>query len=417
MQIIENKILKEKVYTEKLETGLTIMCIPKENTRKKYAIFSVEYGSNDNEFIIDGENEKTRIPDGVAHFLEHKLFEQENGTNSLDVLSSLGVEANAYTTNDHTAYLFECTNNFEPALDELLKYVQNPYFTDQNVEKEKGIIAQEINCMKGLYKVNPIRIDVAGSVETIQKIDKEILYKCYNNFYVQNNMILVVCGNFNPEEIIEKIKSKITLSPRNKAKVVETNEPEEINQKEIIANMDVSIPIFTFGYKLKPIKENKSKISLSLEIILEILFGTSSECYKELYEKGLIFENVSATYEYARDYAHILIQGKTNDLKETKKIIEEKIEKYKNNGISDDEFERAKRKIYGQYVREYNDVSIIAIMSISNYFRKIKPFENIENYNLVTKQYVEKTLKEAFNKEKMVESYVIPKKRQRITEK
>lgn len=423
MQIIENKILKEKVYIEKLETGLTIMCIPKENTRKKYAIFSVEYGSNDNEFIIDGENEKTTIPDGVAHFLEHKLFEQENGTNSLDVLSSLGVEANAYTTNDHTAYLFECTNNFEPALDELLKYVQNPYFTDQNVEKEKGIIAQEINmyddepewrayinCMKGLYKVNPIRIDVAGSVETIQKIDKEILYKCYNNFYVQNNMILVVCGNFNPEEIIEKIKSKITLSPRNKAKVVETNEPEEINQKEIIANMDVSIPIFTFGYKLKPIKENKSKISLSLEIILEILFGTSSECYKELYEKGLIFENVSATYEYARDYAHILIQGKTNDLKETKKIIEEKIEKYKNNGISDDEFERAKRKIYGQYVREYNDVSIIAIMSISNYFRKIKPFENIENYNLVTKQYVEKTLKEAFNKGKMVESYVIPKK-------
>ena len=334
MQIIENKILKEKVYIEKLETGLTIMCIPKENTRKKYAIFSVEYGSNDNEFIIDGENEKTTIPDGVAHFLEHKLFEQENGTNSLDVLSSLGVEANAYTTNDHTAYLFECTNNFEPALDELLKYVQNPYFTDQNVEKEKGIIAQEINmyddepewrayinCMKGLYKVNPIRIDVAGSVETIQKIDKEILYKCYNNFYVQNNMILVVCGNFNPEEIIEKIKGKITLSSKNKAKVIEVNEPEEINQKEIIANMDVSIPIFTLGYKLKPIKENKSKISLSLEIILEILFGTSSECYKELYEKGLIFENVSATYEYARDYANILIQGKTNDLKQIKKRI------------------------------------------------------------------------------------------------
>lgn len=354
--------------------------------------------------------------------MEHKLFEQENGTNSLDVLSSLGVEANAYTTNDHTAYLFECTNNFEPALDELLKYVQNPYFTDQNVEKEKGIIAQEINmyddepewrayinCMKGLYKVNPIRIDVAGSVESIQKINKEILYKCYNNFYVQNNMILVVCGNFNPEEIIEKIKSKITLSSKNKAKVIETNEPEEINQKKITVNMDVSMPIFAFGYKLKPIKSEKSKIGLSLEIILEILFGTSSECYKELYEKGLIFENISAVYEYARDYAHILLQGKTNNLKETKKIIEEKIEKYKNNGISDDEFERAKRKIYGQYVREYNDVSIIAIMSISNYFRKIKPFENIENYNLVTKQYVEATLKEVFNKEKMVESYIIPK--------
>lgn len=421
MQIIENKLIKEKVYVEKLESGLTIMCIPKNNTRKKYAIFSVGYGSNDNEFIIKDTNEKIKVTDGVAHFLEHKLFEQEDGTNSLNTLSALGIDANAYTTNDHTAFLFECTNNYEQALDELLKYVQNPYFTDQNVEKEKGIIAQEINmyddepewkayinCMKGLYQVNPIRIDVAGSVESIQKINKEILYKCYNNFYVQNNMILVVCGNFRPEEIIEKIKSKITLSPKNKAKVVETNEPEEINQKEITVKMDISMPIFAFGYKLKPIKEDKVKVSLSLEIILEILFGTSSEGYKELYEKGLIFENVSAVYEYARDYAHILIQGKTNNLKETKKIIEEKIEKYKNNGISDDEFERAKRKIYGQYVREYNDVSIISIMSISNYFRKIKPFENIENYNLVTKEYVETTLKEVLKKEKMVESYIIP---------
>ena len=177
MQIIENKLIKEKVYIEKLESGLTIMCIPKNNTRKKYAIFSVGYGSNDNEFIIKETNEKITVPDGVAHFLEHKLFEQEDGTNSLNTLSALGIDANAYTTNDHTAFLFECTNNFEQALDELLKYVQNPYFTDENVEKEKGIIAQEINmyddepewkayinCMKAMYKINPIRIDLAGSV-------------------------------------------------------------------------------------------------------------------------------------------------------------------------------------------------------------------------------------------------------------
>ena len=137
MQIIENKLIKEKVYIEKLENGLTIMCIPKENTRKKYAVISVGFGSNDNKFKVKSENEETEIPDGVAHFLEHKLFEQEGGKNSLDVLSSLGVDANAYTTNDHTAYLFECTNNFEPALEELLKYVQAPYFTDENLEKEK----------------------------------------------------------------------------------------------------------------------------------------------------------------------------------------------------------------------------------------------------------------------------------------
>ena len=324
MQIIENKLIKEKVYIEKLENGLTIMCIPKENTRKKYAVISVGFGSNDNKFKVKSENEETEIPDGVAHFLEHKLFEQEGGENSLDVLSSLGVDANAYTTNDHTAYLFECTNNFEPALEELLKYVQAPYFTDENVEKEKGIIAQEINmyddepewkayinCMKAMYKINPIRIDVAGSVESIQKITKETLYKCYNNFYVPENMVLVLTGNIEPEKEIEKIKSKITMKNKLQAKLITKPEPEEINQKQITAQMDISIPIFAIGYKVKPIEKEKVKRSLGIEIILEMLFGTSSECYKELYEKGLIYDILMANFEWARDYAHILIQGKT----------------------------------------------------------------------------------------------------------
>ena len=219
MQAIKNLKVKEEIYIEKLENGLTVMIIPKKNTLKKYAIWGTNFGSIDNHFIIPKNNQEVQIPDGVAHFLEHKLFEQENGTNSLDTLSSLGVDANAYTTNDHTAYLFEGTNNFYEALDELMNYVQNPYFTDENVEKEKGIIAQEIkmyddeadfkvylNAMKAMYTKNPIRIDVAGSVESIQKINKDILYECYNNFYTTSNMVIVVCGDFKPEEIFEEIK-------------------------------------------------------------------------------------------------------------------------------------------------------------------------------------------------------------------
>lgn len=422
MQIIENKLIKEKVYIEKLENGLTIMCIPKENTRKKYAVISVGFGSNDNKFKVKSENEETEIPDGVAHFLEHKLFEQEGGENSLDVLSSLGVDANAYTTNDHTAYLFECTNNFEPALEELLKYVQAPYFTDENVEKEKGIIAQEINmyddepewkayinCMKAMYKINPIRIDVAGSVESIQKITKETLYKCYNNFYVPENMVLVLTGNIEPEKEIEKIKSKITMKNKLQAKLITKPEPEEINQKQITAQMDISIPIFAIGYKVKPIEKEKVKRSLGIEIILEMLFGTSSECYKELYEKGLIYDILMSNFEWARDYAHILIQGKTPNVKETKKIIEEKIEKYKKEGIKEKEFEKAKRKIYGLYVRAFNDVSITSSMFVTNYFKKVNPFEYIESYKIITKEYLEELIKEEFQQEKMVESCIIPK--------
>ena len=189
MKIIESLKIKEKAYVETLENGLKIIIVPKKNTNKKYIIWGVHFGSIDNHFIMPGTGEEVYIPDGVAHFLEHKMFEQQNGTNSLDTLMALGLDANAYTTNDHTAYLFECTDNFYEGLDELMDYLQNPYFTDENVEKEKGIIGQEIkmyeddpgwqlymNALDCMYKDNPIKIDIAGTVESISKITPEILF-------------------------------------------------------------------------------------------------------------------------------------------------------------------------------------------------------------------------------------------------
>ena len=422
MQIIENKLIKEKIYIEKLKSRFTIMCIPKTNTRKKYAICAVGYGSNDNKFIKSDEDKETIIPDGVAHFLEHKLFEQENGTNSLDTLSALGVEANAYTTNDHTAYLFECTNNFEEALAELLKYVQNPYFTNENVEKEKGIITQEINmyndepdwkvyinCMKALYKINPIRIDVAGSVESIKKITKDILYECYNNFYVPENMILTLVGDFNPEQTIEKIKTKITIKSKLKAQVIEEQEEFKINKKEISEKMDISTSIFSIAYKVNPIEKEKVKRSLAIEILLEILFGESSKCYKELYERGLIYENLSTSFEWGRKYAHVLIQGKSENIKEVEKLLKQTIKDSEKQGIEEKNFERAKRKLYGMYVREFNNVDQEAIMFTSNYFKKVNPFEYIENYKIISKEYLEKVQKEVFKEENYVISCIKPK--------
>ena len=225
MQIIENKNLKEKMYIEKLENGLTVIIFPRNTTRKKYVMWGVNFGSIDNHFIKPETNEEILIPDGVAHFLEHKMFEQKNGKNSLDTLSSLGVDANAYTTNDYTTYLFECTDNFYEALDELMDYVQNPYYTDENVEKEKGIIAQEINmyddspnwkvymnAMECLYKNNPARIDIAGTVDSISGINKKMLYDCYNTFYTPYNMLMVVTGDFIPENLIKEISSRCTTN-------------------------------------------------------------------------------------------------------------------------------------------------------------------------------------------------------------
>jgi len=208
LQIIENNIVKEKIYIENLDNKLKVIILPK-NTRKKYIVWSTNFGSIDNKFYSSQNNELITVPDGSAHYLEHKLFEQENGKNSLDVLTSLGVDANAYTTNDHTAYLFECTENFDEALDELMDYVQNPYFTEENVEKERGIIEQEImmykdypewelymNALKSMYKNNEINIDVAGSKETIAKITPETLYTIYNNFYTPENMVIVLARKF-----------------------------------------------------------------------------------------------------------------------------------------------------------------------------------------------------------------------------
>ena len=307
MQVINNLKVNEKLYIEKLENGLTIMIIPKKDVQKKYIIVGVNYGSNDNTFVAQGETEITETPKGVAHFLEHKMFEQENGKNSLDALTELGVNANAYTTNDHTAYLFECTDNFYPALDELMDYIQHPYFTDENVEKEKGIIGQEIgmyndypewkvylNALSAMYHNNPVKLDITGTVETISHINKEILYKCYNTFYTPSNMVVVVCGDFEPEPLVEEIKKRIIMEGnQGEIKRIYPDEPETIVKEKIIQNMEVSRPLYTIGIKCKTIDiydlpEKAIKTHISIQILMNILFGESSPLYRNLYDSGNI---------------------------------------------------------------------------------------------------------------------------------
>ena len=244
MQILESKKIGESAYIEELESGLKIVVIPKKNFNKKHAIVGIKFGSIDNCFINPKNNKKITIPDGVAHFLEHKMFEQKNGTNSLDTLTALGVNANAYTTDTHTAYLIECTDNFDEAYKELLDYVQNPYFTRENVNKEKGIICQEIrmyeddptsrvyqNVLQCLYKNHPVRIDTAGTIDSVNSINKKILYDCYNTFYNPSNIVISLCGDFNPEEIIERTKNMIVQKESYKdIKRIYPEEPEEINK-------------------------------------------------------------------------------------------------------------------------------------------------------------------------------------------
>lgn len=414
MKVIESLNIKEKAYIEKLENGMTVIIIPKNTTKKKYVIWGVNFGSIDNHFKVDGE--EIYIPDGVAHFLEHKMFEQENGKNSLDTLMALGIDANAYTTSDHTAYLFECTDHFYEGLDELMNYVQNPYFTNENVEKEKGIIAQEIRMydddpgwqlymgiLDCLYKNNPIKVDIAGTVESISKITPEVLYKCYNTFYALDNMTLVICGDFEPEKLLEEVKKRLTKNKTyEKIERIYPEKEKNINKKYVEKNMNVSMPIFAIG--IKDVSKMDSEIvkkHIAIEILLNVIIGKSSDLYKKMYNQGLLLEEPSIDYEFSEEYAHIVISGQSNDSEEVYKMFKEEIENYKKNGLNINHFERIKKKIYGEYVVEYNNISEIARKFLTDSMKKISSFDYIEQYKVITKEYVEQVLKEIFNNEYM----------------
>lgn len=421
MQIIQNLKVKEEIYKQRLDNGLNIIIIPKKDASKKYVIWGTKFGSIDNHFLIEQDKEEIKIPDGVAHFLEHKLFEQENGTNSLDALSSLGVEANAYTTYNHTAYLFEATNNFYEALDEFMNYVQNPYFTDENVEKEKGIISQEINmyeddpewqvymnAMRIMYDKTPTNIDIAGSIESISKINKEILYKSYNNFYDLSNMLLVVCGDFEPKSILEEIKKRITKTSNQKqVQRIYEKEQEEIVKSDKTVTMEVNMPVFVIGFKDKIQSDiDIVKKHIAIEIILYMLLGKSSEAYQELYKSGDIISGPSFEYEFTKQYAHVLITGKSKNPQKIAEMLKTQITNYKKEGLDSNHFERIKKKVYGDYVTQYDDVGNIARMFLSDYFKEINSFDYIDKINELDIEYTNKILNEVFDLDKMVISIV-----------
>ena len=422
MREIENKNIKEKCYMEKLENGLQVIIIPKKEIQKKYIIWATKFGSIDNTFIDSTTGEKVVIPDGVAHFLEHKMFEQKNGVDSLYVLMALGLDANAYTTNDHTAYLFECTDHFYEGLDELMDYVQNPYFTDQNVEKEKGIIGQEIgmydddpgwqlyiNAMDCLYEKNTIKVDTAGTVETISGINPEMLYKCYNTFYHPSNMVLTVAGDFEPEAILAEIKKRLKDNEvRGEITRIYPEEKLEINKKYAEKEMEVSLPLFMIGFKdnIKDKYNEVVKRHIAIEIILNMLIGKSSNLYNELYKEGYLLSQPDLEYEFGNEYSHVLIGGQSKNPQKVYEKIAEKIQEMRNNNINVQEFERIKKKIYGDYAVEYNNVADIGRMITSDYIKGINSFEYMDKFEEIDAEYAKQVLKEIFTEDKMIMSVI-----------
>ncbi|HID1127335.1 TPA: EF-P 5-aminopentanol modification-associated protein YfmH [Clostridioides difficile] len=428
MEKIVNDILKEEVYYEKLQNGLDVYFMPKRGFMKKYAILATNYGSNDLEFVPIGEDNKIRVNEGIAHFLEHKMFEQPDGGDAFDKFSKLGVNANAFTNFTMTAYLFSATENFYESLEHLIGYVQTPYFTDENVEKEKGIIAQEIkmynddpdwnvyfNCLKAMYVNYPARIDIAGTVDSIYKITKEELYKCYNTFYNPGNMALFVVGDLDVEKVIDVTKKSNNYKVDKLSKSIERfypEEPECVKEKEVIEKFPISMPMFNIGFKDSNVGL-KGKELLRKEIVTDILVGMlfkkGSKLYEDLYMQGLINENFGAGFSSQVDYAFSIIAGDSKEPKKVKEIILDYIEKSKKEGLSKEEFERTKKKKIGSFIKCFDSINFIGNSFISYVFKDINLLDYLEVIKDITFEEVEERLKEHFKEEYCVISIVEPK--------
>ena len=382
---IINDRIKEKILYKELESGLKVYFMPKPGFTKKYAIFSTNYGSNDNKFIPIGEDEPLVVPEGIAHFLEHKLFEEAE-SNIFDQFSKMGAYVNAYTNFNQTSYLFYTTDKFYESLELLVKFVQSPFLTDENVNKEKGIIAQEIkmyddnpkwrvffNCLKAMYINHPVKTDIAGTVDSINTITKELLYKAYNTFYNPSNMVLFVVGDLKFEDVIEVVKKSEKILPKNSKeefRIIE-EEPNKINQEFIEEKMFVSTPLFYIGFKdyqLGLLGEEAVKKDIVTNMILDMLFTPSSQFYNELYNEGLIDNNFGAYYTGKKTYGHSLIIGQSNSPVKVYDRILDLINKSGKELLNIDDFNRLKKKNLGSFLMGFNSVEFIATNFIDLYF-------------------------------------------------
>ena len=399
-KIVENNLIKEKYFYMSHPSGLDIYIHPKKDYKSNYAIFGTKFGSINNKFKINNEESYTIVPDGIAHYLEHKLFESKEG-DAFSLFAKTGASANAYTSFDKTAYLFSCTENFESSLEILLNFVQSPYFTEENVKKEQGIIGQEIkmyedspdwklfiNLLGALYKNHPVKIDIAGSVESISKITPETLYKCYDAFYNLNNMALCIVGDVEPDKIFSIVNKSLKSRPAVNIEKYYPDEPAEIVRDAITEKFDIKTSSFCLGFKEKinPGELRTCKELAYTDIILKCIASKTSEMYQDLLNQGLINTSSFATeYFDGPGYASIIFSGESPDPKKTAEIIKNHTDKIKKSGIDKKTFERSKKAIYGQNLSAFNSVSDIANLSLAFALSGREIFEyinEIENANL-----------------------------------
>lgn len=417
---VRNELLNERFYDIDHPSGLKILVMPKENYSSSYAIFATKYGSIDT-MIQMSDGTFKEIPEGTAHFLEHKLFESED-LDAFERFAKTGASANAYTSFERTGYLFSCSANFKKNLEILLDFVQNPYFTQATVEKEQGIIGQEIdmykdvpdwevmfNCLRTMYHNLPIRIDIAGTHESIAQITAETLYGCYDNFYNLHNMVLAVAGNVSVDEVIEVADKVLKPVEGRMAQRKLIDEPHEVIDSYVEEKLSVATPQFMFGFKENwDTPERTTKEEITMEILLDMISGQSSELYKRLFDGKLI--NNSFGYEYFTGFGYscVLFAGESSDPKKVAQEIVAEIKKFRETGFEKSAFDRTKKKLYGRMIMGMNDVDGIANNLVVSYFAGEDVFADFEIYKTVTLDDVNELFAKALDEKYSVLSVINP---------
>jgi len=423
LQMLPHEHVKETLYTETLPNGLTVFILPKQGFQKTYATFSTRYGSVDNHFQVEG-GERKKVPDGIAHFLEHKMFEEPTG-DIFSVFASQGASANAYTSFDRTVYLFSATGQIEDNLRTLIDFVQNPYFTDANVEKEKGIIGQEIKMyqdnadwrsyyglIEAMYQKHPVHIDIAGTIESISQISKEMLYDCYRTFYHPSNMMLFIVGGVDPQRIIDIVRENQaakTFQPQGQIHRFFEPEPMEVRASLKLTKLPVSLPKCLFGCKepgQTAAGRELLRKELSMKVLLDALLSPSSAIYQSLYDEKLISDSFGSEYNISEQYAFSVMGGDTRDPELLVARVKEEIDKAKASGIQAAEFERSRKKKIGAYLRMLNSPEAIAGEFTKYRFKGVDFFDILPAYESLTLEEVNEQLRRHFDWSRLAVSVV-----------
>ena len=392
IETIKSVVIDDEYVRAVHSSGLNVYIYPKKGFSSTYAIFGTNYGSINTKFKTGGSNDIIVSPDGIAHYLEHKMFESEDG-DAFFKYAKTGASANAYTSFDKTCYLFSCSENFYESLKILMDLVQTAYFTEQTVQKEQGIIAQEIkmyedepewrvmfNLLGALYHNHPVRVDIAGTVESIAQITDKKLYQCYNSFYNLSNMAICIVGDVDVNKTLDFIEENLKDEQKVDTETIFPNEPETVFKDRVEQHFEISAPIFQLGFKEKVGESRLSTKDIALtDILLECMASKISPLYKELLKRELI-NTSSFSYEYFEGpgYASIIFAGESKDPDLAAKLIKEESIRIHKEGIDKEIFEIAKKAVYGKTIAALNKTGDIANNLISFHFSSRELFEYID---------------------------------------